>query len=578
MDRNIYYPGQVPLSAQFLLSERDKMVAVARFAETVMGSLSVAAGLGCIPTIPTSLSVQVGAGELLTMAALDAIPFGALASDTAHVILKQGFNLDPTTLTLVPPTTNGHAISYLVQVGLSETDGDNVTLPYVNAANPSVPFTGPNNAGTSQPTRRRARLVIQAKPGISAVAGSQVPPPADVGFVPIHVVTVAQGQTSITSDHIVRHPSAPFLLSTLPDVPKRVQSGEWVYGEDAGTKNAMVVTLTPSPADPPKLLVVKKGAVASDDALTIVINGGAAIPITTNDNTAFSATIIAPANFPLLLAYDGTAYRTTNIASGLGGGGSGSPTSDLLNLPIFPEIETANNQFAITNNGNGTLTVAPGQIVVWRGWLKISTDTFGIPARTVATAAGKTYHLRLNRVTGFSLKDVNDLAYNPSSAPETSSAFDTTFDDMLVARIVTDGANVPTTTTLVNKALFSASFLYSTSSISVISGPQQSPTPNGPIVLNTGSDMSAHAAAKFTLNFARAPRMATAVASVIIHSNTTSGALVEAGANVVGKTVTRYDAIVTAWTDYNTGLSNGGAGLNAIITGASCLIAFDAIA
>ena len=54
-------------------------------------------------------------------------------------------------------------------------------------------------------------------------------------------------------------------------------------------------------------------------------------------------------------------------------------------------------------------------------------------------------------MSGFALKDLGDVAYNPAALAEDNPAFDSTYDDMLVARIVTDASNVATITNLANK-------------------------------------------------------------------------------------------------------------------------------
>jgi hypothetical protein len=472
MDRQIFYPGQVPLSAQFLNAERNKLLGAAKLAEAVMGLVTVATGLTCIPTVPASLSVSILPGELLVASPLDASPFGSLASD-GHTILKQGYNLDTTPLTLVPPSTSGHAVNVLIQASLSETDADLVVLPYVNAANPSVPFTGPGNTGSSQPTVRRARVVLSAKPGIAVTSGTQVTPAPDEGYIPLFVVTLSQGQTSINSGHIALHPSAPFLLAKLPEVPRKVQSGEWVYAAAGGTANAPTITLTPVPLAPPKLLVVK---VLSDNtgAATITIAGLATYPLKFSDGSALAAGTLK-ANQVALLAFDGANYQ---LASSQGEAAAAaaisattaiaiSATTAFKNLPIFPEIETGANSLTVTPS-TGQVVIGDSQTFIHRGWTQILTSSFSEPNRTLATVANKTYHLRWHASgTGnatpsatypngrFLLKDVADVVYNPSSLADGNSALDTTFDDMLIAKVVTNGSNLPTVTALKNKARLS---------------------------------------------------------------------------------------------------------------------------
>jgi hypothetical protein len=72
----------------------------------------------------------------------------------------------------------------------------------------------------------------------------------------------------------------------------------------------------------------------------------------------------------------------------------------------------------------------------------------------------KIYHLRWNPTDGFELRDLADVAYNPSSVVESSAIFDSTYDDMLIARIVTNASNVATITNLANKVRLSSQTLW----------------------------------------------------------------------------------------------------------------------
>ena len=117
-------------------------------------------------------------------------------------------------------------------------------------------------------------------------------------------------------------------------------------------------------------------------------------------------------------------------------------------LPIFPEVTTNNGVIAVTSPGTGQIRIPASATILHRGirtYTTVQTD--------LATVLSKTYHLRWNPTTGFALKDLADTGYNPTVAAETNAAFDTTYDDMLVARIVTNSSNVPTITNLTNKAL-----------------------------------------------------------------------------------------------------------------------------
>jgi hypothetical protein len=150
---------------------------------------------------------------------VDATAYGELAADLIEFIVKQGVNLDPTTLSVAAPPTAGQSIAYLIEGAFAELDGTPVVLPYVNAANPSQPYAGPTNSGAAQNTTRNQTVTLVAKAGSAAATGSQVPPSADTGYVPLFVVTVAYGQTAITTANIAQAPAAPFVSIPLQNLP-----------------------------------------------------------------------------------------------------------------------------------------------------------------------------------------------------------------------------------------------------------------------------------------------------------------------------------------------------------------------
>lgn len=119
-------------------------------------------------------------------------------------------------------------------------------------------------------------------------------------------------------------------------------------------------------------------------------------------------------------------------------------------LPIFPDVQTANGTFGMTSPGTGQVRIPAAVTFLHRGIFPVTTVLTDF-----ATAASKTYHVRWNPTDGFALKDVADVSYNPLVALETSSIFDSTYDNMLVARVITNSSNVPTITNLSNKVRLS---------------------------------------------------------------------------------------------------------------------------
>ncbi|WP_439671402.1 hypothetical protein AEMCBJ_04300 [Cupriavidus necator] len=217
MDRQIIYPGQIPLSTDLLNTNRNMLVAVAKLAAAMLGTATVVNGLACVPTGPASLQVVVNPGEMYSLANVDATAYGELAADTTHSILKQGISLDDVLLTCNPPVTAGQSINYLIQATYQDSDTGLVTLPYYNASNPSQAWSGPGNSGAQQATVRKGIVNITAKAGIAATTGSQTTPAPDAGFTGLWVVTVANGQTTITSGNIAQVTNAPFISERLGD-------------------------------------------------------------------------------------------------------------------------------------------------------------------------------------------------------------------------------------------------------------------------------------------------------------------------------------------------------------------------
>lgn len=124
-------------------------------------------------------------------------------------------------------------------------------------------------------------------------------------------------------------------------------------------------------------------------------------------------------------------------------------------LPIFPEVTTNNGVITVTAPSTGTVRVPASAIILHRGIRPYTTAETDL-----STSSSKTYHLRFQVTAGvgaFVLKDLADTGYNPTVATEANEAFDSTYDDMLVARVVTNSSNVATITNLVNKDRMSIS-------------------------------------------------------------------------------------------------------------------------
>ncbi len=259
MDRNIVYPGSIPQDVDILNPNRNAMIALGWLTQATLGTNTGVVGLECTPTIPASMTVNVGAGAIWAMEEIDTSAYGSLAADSSPLmklgILPEGAG---TNFPLTAPSGAGQSINYLIEAAFQEVDANPVVLPYVNPSNPSQPYSGPSNSGTAQNTVRQQLVELQLKAGAAANTGTQATPATDAGYVPLYVITVSYGQSSITSANIVTAPSAPFVLSLPAMAPKAllVNANDTVSSgslngllEMSGTAN--FATTIPSPSGIP---------------------------------------------------------------------------------------------------------------------------------------------------------------------------------------------------------------------------------------------------------------------------------------------------------------------------------------
>lgn len=232
MDRPLVYPAAIPLDSDILVLARDAMVAVgsalslpARFD----GGQVYVDGLSVVPTAPASMRVVVAPGRAYASRVVDATPYGTLPADS-DVIVRSA-RTDGETYLLAAPSQPGTAQRYLVQATVSERDADPVVLPYYNAAAPSQAYSGPENSGQPQATRRLSVVSLQLKVGIPAVVGSAVPPPVDAGWVAIAEIEVRAGDVAVDSTRITGRPDGR--LPKLNDVSTRAEMNSGLAAETA---------------------------------------------------------------------------------------------------------------------------------------------------------------------------------------------------------------------------------------------------------------------------------------------------------------------------------------------------------
>ena len=207
MDRSIIYSGQVPQTTDLLTTNKQTMIALAKLCSDLFGTATLISGLGCVPTSPASMSVNINPGQIYQLTTVDGTAYSAIAADTTHSILKQGILMDAQSFALTAPGTPGYSQNYLIQATYLDNDTNNTVLPYYNSANPSQAFNGPGGNGTSQPTTRAGQVSLQLVAGTAATTGTQTTPAVTTGYVGIAVITVANGQSTITAGNISAYPN-----------------------------------------------------------------------------------------------------------------------------------------------------------------------------------------------------------------------------------------------------------------------------------------------------------------------------------------------------------------------------------
>lgn len=328
MDRYINYAGQIPLETDLLNTNRNVLIGLAKLSHAMFGTATTVNGMACTPTGVPSMTVNVAPGEIYSLQQLDGTAYSSLPADTTDMVVKQGIALATTAFALTAPATGGYSVNYLIQAQYQDSDANSVVLPYYNASTPTTAWNGPNNSGTAQPTERKGLAVVQSKSGIAAATGTQLTPAADSGFVPLYVVTVAYGQTTITAASIATHPQAPLLGGSLMQA---VQVNAYNYALDTGAANAYAAAYYPAIATlTDGMTLWFKAANSNTGASTLAVNGGTVYPIVGPTHLALAASsILGGGQYEVVW----NAGLSSWVMAGSGGSGGGL-TNITAQLPL----------------------------------------------------------------------------------------------------------------------------------------------------------------------------------------------------------------------------------------------------
>ncbi len=367
MDRQIIYPGAIPLETDLLNTNKNAMIGLSKLAAAILGTSTFMNGLACTPTGPASLQVYVAPGEIYSLQNMDGTAYSSIAADTTHAILKQGIMLDQATLSCPAPVTAGQSINYLIQVAYQDTDSGAVVLPYYNASNPAQAYSGPNNSGTAQNTVRKGVCAVSAKAGVAATTGTQTTPAPDAGYVGAFVVTVANGQTQITAPNISTYAGAPF-LPTGGLVVGGLQNNLCNSSVAGGTADALTgsyfpgITALPAAGAGVLTLYLRASSANATTTPTFTPNSGviAAKQIVKGNGLALAAGDIAGGGHWIELQYDATLDKWVLLNPATGVSPVGLRASALTTVSTSATLTAANlGQTILLNSGSAIAPVLP---------------------------------------------------------------------------------------------------------------------------------------------------------------------------------------------------------------------------
>lgn len=187
MDREIVYPGGVPLDTDLLNAGRNTKKGLGRLAFLLFGEVSAAQGF-TLALSSTDLTASAGEGTIIATGPIDQEAIGGLGGGLpadADTILNQFDSWSSQTVTLTAGATN------VIWAVCSEVDGDDAALPFYNSENPSQTLAGSANSGADLPTQRQAR--------VSIVCATTAPAtPVGGAVVALYSVTVPSSATTLT--------------------------------------------------------------------------------------------------------------------------------------------------------------------------------------------------------------------------------------------------------------------------------------------------------------------------------------------------------------------------------------------
>jgi hypothetical protein len=181
-------------------------------ADTILAALGSAATVvtpvAGTQTSPASLSINIGPFQIYELADTLAAPIGTFdAIDTE--ILQQGTNPGQQVNLNTDGLEAGQSVWWLISASYLQVpqvrpgDPTNGLRNFFNSANNAMPLSGPSGSGDDVATVVSGTAIITTTMGTPATTDSNEPPAVPAGNVPLFLINLAFGQTTITNGEIM---------------------------------------------------------------------------------------------------------------------------------------------------------------------------------------------------------------------------------------------------------------------------------------------------------------------------------------------------------------------------------------
>ena len=370
MDRAIIWTQEQLRSFDAVGWQTDALVAMADVTHALLGgTTAVVSGLTASASDPPSLVINLSAGQIFQLAAVDALAVGQIPQNLSQIV-QQGL-ASASTVTLSTSGIGGGQSRYtLIQAQFNQVDGvapndpNGGVPPFYNAANPSSPIY------TSVNTQRSGVVTIGTVTGAAATTGSEVPPSATAGWVGLYLIDLASGQTAVTSMQI---------LVAGPSVGTNVPSNYPYAPILAGLLNSHH---SGNPGQAPKInLATEVQGTLPVGNLPPGVVGGLSYQGGWNANT----------NTPTLTSSVGTSgyfYVVTTAGTTALNGISSWSVGDwaLFSGSTWQKIPAATNGVISFNTRTGAITLTSGDVTTALAYTPVNPSTLGSAAYAATSA------------------------------------------------------------------------------------------------------------------------------------------------------------------------------------------------